>query len=59
MSPAPLRRKRPGAEEQEGCDCCEAECTCQDCERCRDEGVQVARDWIPPPARGKAKGRKA
>jgi hypothetical protein len=50
VTPAPLRRKRPGPEEKEDCDCCEADCDCTDCERCREESVQVARDWIPPPA---------
>lgn len=53
MTPAPLRRKRPGPEEKEDCDCCEADCECGDCERCSEESLQVARDWIPPPAKGK------
>jgi hypothetical protein len=53
--PAPLRRKRPQAEESQDCDCCGADCGCKDCERCADESVQVAKDWIPPPAKGKAR----
>ena len=52
MTPAPLRRKRPGPEEEEDCDCCEKDCDCDDCERCSEDAVQVARDWIPPPAQG-------
>jgi hypothetical protein len=57
MTPAPLRRKRPGPEEKADCDCCEADCDCADCERCREEGLQVARDWIPPPAEGASKAK--
>ena len=57
--PAPLRRKRPQPEETQDCDCCEKDCECEDCERCAEPGLQVARDWIPPPAKGKpAKGAK-
>lgn len=59
MAPAPERRKRAGAEPIGDCDCCEADCDCADCERCRQEGLQVARDWIPPPARGAAEGKGA
>lgn len=54
MPPAPLRRKRPGPEETQDCDCCDAVCDCQDCERCRDAAVQVATEWIPPAAQGTA-----
>lgn len=53
VSPAPLRRKRPGTEEVEDCDCCAKDCECADCERCSEEAVEVAKDWIPPPAKGK------
>lgn len=51
--------KRPQPEEKEDCDCCEADCECEDCERCTEQGLQVARDWIPPPAQGAgpAKGK--
>ena len=52
LMPAPLRRNRPQAEEQQECDCCEADCQCEDCERCRDAALQVAKDWVPPPATG-------
>ena len=59
MSIPAVRRKRPGLEEKEDCDCCPPDCDCGDCERCKEDAVQVARDWIPPPAKGTAAGTGA
>ena len=45
-------KARPQPEEKADCDCCEADCGCEDCERCSEEGIQVGKDWVPP-AKGK------
>ncbi len=66
VAPSPLRRKKTGPDFRQDCDCCGADCGCADCERCSEAAVEVARDWIPPPAKGEAgaaasparKGRK-
>src|SRR5688572_30305463 len=44
---------RPHLDPREECDCCEGDCGCGDCERCREGSIQVAGDPIPPPAMGK------